>query len=338
MNKTWIITGSRADTGCLKYIIENSKYTHVDIKISDKNNIECNKDNVYMNIKSDEIPLMFGKIVIEFTKLYRMLKPKLIIVLGDRWEILASCLPAIFEKIPIAHIGGGEVSKGSYDEIFRYSISKIAKYHFVISDTCKERLEGQGVKKNIYVVGSPRLDYDVDAIKRLRFIHKYGLIIVHPETLGKGMGKKIKILISALKRIDINYFIISPNVDIEGNVIEKAFKKISDASLYKFILLGTVQKLEHYLALMKSCDVMIGNSSAGIIESPTFKLPTINIGNRQEGRDRQKNVIDVGWDKDLIRKAILKGLSRGFRASIRDIKNVYKNNASEKIIKILEEL
>lgn len=330
MNKTWVITGSRADYGCLKYLIEKSNYMHVEIKIGHESAdrfLNYKHGKIDISIQENTISKMVSQIIKEFEDLYHMFRPEKIVVLGDRWEIFAACIPSIFFDIDIYHIGGGEITKGSYDNILRYSISNMAKYHFVIDEQAKVSLKKRNFD-NIYVVGSPRLDFD--KVSKKKFDRRTALVILHPETNSKNVVYKE--FYQALIECDLDYIVIGPNIDQNSRKIELLN---ADFSITKNVKILHELPLDEYLELLNSVDVLIGNSSAGIQEAASFELPVVNVGDRQTGRYKQKNIIDVNWDKEDIKKGIIKALTLKFKKSLDGVGNIYYNNASEKIINLI---
>jgi len=218
------------------------------------------------------------------------IKPTHVFVLGDRWEVAEFCLIAIVMGIEIIHQGGGEVSQGAYDDIFRDWISRAASVHFVIDARCFNNLTDRGIRQNVYLCGSPRMDYEVKInsreivyqLLRLDPKKKTALLIYHPATLG---GEDPKEIISALKKADLQIMSIRCNTDRGSDEIDELFKLNFEHHYY------TVDH-SSYVNLLANCDIMIGNSSAGITEAVSYKVPVVNIGDRQKGRSKPNNVID----------------------------------------------
>ena len=368
--KTCIITSSRADFGLLKNLIfKIKKNKNFILKIvasgahfSKKygytyDEIKENKIKIYRKIickfHSDDsggISQVMSKCIIESSRIFKTFRPNLVIVVGDRYEILASAISAHLCRIPIAHIHGGEVTQGVIDDAFRHSITKMSHIHFVANAIYKKRVVQLGENpKNVYVVGG----LGVDSISKTNLLTKHQLekkfdfkfntlnflVNFHPETLNKNLAKKqIKELLSAFSKLkNTNLIFTMPGADLENQVVTKLIKKftLKNKNAYFFKSLGQI----NYFSFLKQVDGMIGNSSSGILEMPYFKKGTINIGNRQTGRLMAKSVINVKIKKNKIISAIKKLLSNSFQKSIKNSINPYgKPGASNKIVEILKKI
>jgi len=281
---------------------------------------------------------------------FGMAKPDLAVLLGDRYEILAAAMAALIHNIPIAHLGGGEISEGVIDDSIRHALTKLSHLHFVITEKCADRVRALGEESwRIHVSGSPRLDF-VSNIKYtpkeelseklgIDFDRKAALVIFHPLTLeNENTQKQTEELIAALKETEFSKIIFYPNIDTNSETIIKmledfASDKSNNAKTFK--PLG----MADYLGVLNSVDLIIGNSSAGIVESPSFRLPVVDIGDRQKGRDCMGNVIRAANEKNAILAGITKALSPGFRDSLKDMKNVYGDGAaSKKIADVLSKI
>jgi UDP-hydrolysing UDP-N-acetyl-D-glucosamine 2-epimerase len=323
--KIIVISGSRADYNINFWVLEEMS-KHNDIKfesvilegiqnyIIDNGEYRKHKTwtNKYIKIEGDTMPQKAGYCVSEIGSYFADSQADYVMILGDRFEILMVCACAKLFNIPIIHLGGGEVSEGSYDNDFRDCISRLASAHFTISNKCSDRLKAKGITENVYAVGSPRIDY-IDKFEYNPLILKYYgldtskqtvLVVYHPETNDlKNIEAKAKKFFDSLLDIDLNYIIIYPNHDSGSECIYKLIDNLQGNNIRKFKTLH----LEDWLSVMNAVDMMIGNSSAGIMETPTFKLPCVNVGNRQQGRDRSGNVIDCDYDN--IRGAIYEAIS-----------------------------
>ena len=287
--------------------------------------------------------------IAKFNQIFENNKFDLIIVLGDRYEIFSVASAAKIRRIPMAHIHGGEVTSNAFDESFRHSITLMSQIHFVAAKKYFKRVMQLGKNpKNIYLVGS----LGVSNIKNLKYESKKNLskkfnikfskynffLIYHPETLEKNYGiQGFENLISVLKDFnDVSIFTIFSNSDTGYLKINKTLQKLQkDERFYNF------KSLDHksYLSLLKNCDLIVGNSSSGIIEAPSLDVVTINIGNRQHGRIRSNSIIDCNFNIENIKSSITKGLklSKKIKSKKLKIKNPYDfGNASNKIIKILK--
>ena len=363
MKNFLVYSGSRADFGILKKLIKDlKKIKNINTKLlvggshySNKSNYtfgEISKNKIKIDIKSEiklvntsnvEILNFIAYSILDYTKILSKKKPDLIIVLGDRYETYALVIAAYFLRIKIAHIHGGEVTNGSFDDSIRHSISKLSNYHFVTHETYKKRLIQLGEKRNsIFLVGSLGVQNFIESPKRsrIKILNEYKipqnkkivLVTFHPETNSKILIKKqIDILISALKYFKDLYFIITyNNMDSEGlyfiNKLKILEKKNKNFSLVKS--LGS----DLYFELINIVDLVMGNSSSGIIEVPSTKTPTLNIGTRQSGRIMSKSV----YSCELKKLTIINSIKKILNKKNINTKNVYyKKNTREKILNFL---
>lgn len=309
-------------------------------------------EKVQMLLSSDDpisISTSIGLGVIGFAKAYEKIKPDIILVLGDRFEMLSSAIAALPLKIPIAHIHGGEETQGAFDNVIRHSITKMVHIHFTSTKEYAKKIEKMGEEKwRIFNVGAPSLEN----LKRIKFLKekelekklnfplnpKPLLVTLHPVTMElENTRYYIQQLLKALKKTNFPLIFTMPNPDTYNSIIRKEIINFSKG--YKnckvFENLGT----QIYFNLMKYSLAMVGNSSSGIIEAPSFKLPVVNIGTRQKGRIKAKNVIDVGYSFNEILKGIEKATSKEFINTLKNLKNPYENgNSSKKIADILEKI
>lgn len=272
-----------------------------------------------------------------------------LLVLGDRFETLGAVSGAIPFNIPIAHISGGDITEGLIDEEIRHAITKIAHIHFPTNELSRKRIIQMGEEEwRVFNAGSPSLDLmksaklypknDFFKMHGLDIDKKLFLITFHPVTLELENTKYyLDNLIKALRSLDANTIITYPNCDpCSGVIIEKFKKYVKESSNAKFVKnLG----IKGYFSALKHSDVMIGNSSSGIIEAATFALPVVDIGNRQKNRLSGRNVIHSGYGTKDIVKSINRALSGPFRNSLKNIRNPYgEGDASKKIVKILNHI
>jgi len=369
MIKIATISSTRADFGLLKNLIKKlnrnnfktrliatgthfSKqygYTYRDIlnnkiKIDEKINKKINTSNPVgiSKIMSDHI--------FESSKIFKKLKPDLIILLGDRYEILASAIAAHICCIPIAHIHGGELTNGLIDDAFRHSITKLSQIHFVANKIYKKRVIQLGENpKKVFDVGGMGVDSikatptyskaELEKILNIKFSEKNLLINFHPETLNKNFAKiQTQELLSSLKNLkNTSLFFTMPGAENENldiiKQIKKFVKKRNDS--YFFKSLGH----KKYFSFLKVVDGMIGNSSSGLLEMPSFQKATINLGDRQSGRIKSKSVLDTKIKKKNIIFSIKKIYSKKFINKIKNCKNPYGDGgASTKIVKVLKKM
>jgi len=244
-------------------------------------------------------------------------------ILGDRWNLIPIVTEAIKNNVPIIHQGGGEVSLGSYDETFRRMISQAAKYHFVINENCKANLKERGIIENVFVCGSPRMDYLNYTKPNESTIKDTFIILYHPATNSKENPVE---LFNALKHFNRKMIFINPGDDIGKEKVMTALHINSNEINH-----------DDWIELLNSSCVMIGNSSAGISEAPSYKLPFVNIGHRQDGREKLENVIDCECKCDEIIEAIKKALSQDFKKSITGMVNTFSDRkASYRIAETLK--
>jgi UDP-hydrolysing UDP-N-acetyl-D-glucosamine 2-epimerase len=371
MRKLCVVTGSRSDYGLLSGIIgkiNNSKefelqiiasamhlteeygYTYKEIE-SDGFNINSKVEMDITGSSTDKIAKSIAKGISGFTDALLSLKPDLVIILGDRFEALAAAQTAMIMKIPIAHIHGGEVTEGAVDESIRHSITKMSNLHFVSTESFKNRLIAMGEQPNrIFISGAPGIDNIKNMIniskedleKKLNF--KFGklnfLITFHPVTLSLTKDEQeISELLEGLDYFDEAKIIITfPNADSNSDHIISKLKKYASKNAHRILLVESLG-YKRYLQTLKYIDCVIGNSSSGIIEVPSFKIPTINIGDRQKGRPQAKSVINCVNNKEAIIESVKSALSDDFKNQIKSIENIYgKGNSSKIIISTLSKL
>ena len=308
---------------------------------------------VEMNLEGDSLKDManyFASGVKNFTDYFTNNKPDILVVLGDRSESLAAAFAAMYLNIPIAHINGGDISGGTIDESIRHALTKIAHIHLVHTQENAERVRKMGEDKNrIFVVGALTLDTILNKnlpSKKAVFENckldptKITFLVVqHPVTILKDQGySQMRELLSALKEVNKQTVMLYPNCDAGGMKLIDLIKKYENEN--NFLKVFKNLPHEEYLTLMKSSKLMIGNSSSGIIEAPSFKIPVINIGKRQSGRSRTENIIDVKPEKKEILESINFALSdKEFLKKLQSCKNKFGDGkASEKIVKILKEV
>ena len=365
--KIFLVTVTRADFGLLKNLIfEFKKNSYFNLKViatgthfSKKHGfsfgeIKNNKVKIYKKIliknKTETPGLLLNDINFLSKKILSLIekdKPDLFIVLGDRYEILAITLAAYLSKVPVAHIHGGEITQGSLDDGFRHCISKMSNFHFVCHKDYKTRLINMGENpKTIYIVGA----LGVENIYKTNFLSKETLqkilkinlkrsillVSLQPEITKRLTTKLVDETLSALKYYNDKSIIFTmPGADLHNNII---FKKIliftkKNSNCILFNSLGS----RMYLSFLKIADTLIGNSSSGILEMPTFKKPTINIGNRQKGRVQSNSIINVFPNRFLIKKKIDFIYSK--KINIKMFINPYKSsNTSKKIVSIIKNI
>lgn len=302
---------------------------------------------------AESIAISMGIGMIGFAKAFQRLRPDIIVVLGDRFEIFSAVSAAVPFNIPIAHIHGGEGTEGTMDELYRHAITKMSHLHFTAAAEYRRRVIQMGeCPENVFCFGAPGLD----SITRLPLLTKndlireleipenmlIGVMTYHSSTHEKvSLKTQMKEILSALERFQEIFWVLTyPNADTGGKEIVEAMKKYEKRNINKskiFISLGQIK----YLSLLKHADIMVGNSSSGIIEAPSFMLPVVNIGDRQRGRIKAKNIIDVPKYQEIqIVRAIQKAKSVAFKKSLAGMINPYgqSGNASKRIVETLKNI
>lgn len=299
-----------------------------------------------------EVTKALGQATCGFADAFAELKPELIVLLGDRYELLAAAEAAMIARIPIAHIHGGELTEGLIDEAIRHSITKMSHYHFVASKVYGRRVVQLGEDpQRVFVYGTPGLDnlVKLPLLSRTALEKELGfrlgkpafLVTYHPLTLSAvPSAEGTKSLCRALDHFENARIVFTKsNADPQGISINREidqYVKRKNCSAAVFASLGQLK----YLSLMKEVDVVIGNSSSGVIEAPSFNKATVNIGDRQRGRLKAKSVIDSGESEPEIVAAIEKALSPGFQRSLRKVISPYGRggNISERIKERLKQV
>ncbi len=284
---------------------------------------------------------------IEFAQIFRRIRPDILLLLGDRLEMHAAAVASLPFKIPLAHIHGGESTEGAMDEALRHSLTKFSHLHFTSAQEYHDRIVQMGEEPwRVTVSGAPCLDNlnDLSLIssEKLQARHDISfeepplLVTYHPVTLEYEQTEwQVSELMAALENADRPVIFTYPNADTYGRRIIKAIHSYETAHPNAKAVknLGT----RDYFSLMNISAAMVGNSSSGILEAASFKLPVVNIGSRQRGRIRSPNVIDVDYTEDAILKGIRRALSSEFRAKLRDLRNPYGDGRStERILGVLK--
>jgi UDP-hydrolysing UDP-N-acetyl-D-glucosamine 2-epimerase len=294
-----------------------------------------------------DIGRVMGEVTIGFAKVYNQYRPDIVLFLGDRYEMHAAAVAAIPFGIPLAHIHGGELTYGAIDELFRHSLTKMSHLHFTATETYANRIRQMGEEPwRITVSGAPGLDNLIASQlpSREQLAERFGLdlscdpilVTFHPVTrdLKKNEGYVQNLLAALGEFCNDNIVFTHPNADTEHQVIVKAIKAFLHERSKACLIdnFGT----QGYWGIMKIAKVMVGNSSSGVIEAASFQLPVVNIGTRQEGRIRVRNVIDVDYDQQAISQGIRKALSDYFRHSLQGLQNPYGDgHAAQRIVSVL---
>ena len=307
-------------------------------------------EKVEMLLSSDSpvgITKSLGLGVIGFADALDRLRPNIIVLLGDRYEILAAAQAALIARIPIAHIHGGEATEGSIDEAIRHSITKMAHVHFVAAEPFRNRVMQLGEDPDkVFTVGAPGLDNIVKLklLNRSEFESSIGfklgelnfLVTYHPVTLHKEDPRRaVTELFTALDHFpDARIIFTKSNSDTDGRIIGQMIDRYVAERPARAIAVTSLGQLR-YISAIKHMDIVIGNSSSGLIEVPFMKKPTINIGDRQRGRLNALSVIDCDETAEQIISAVNKALSPDFLSSLSEVASPYGEGNSSPRIKAL---
>ena len=309
-------------------------------------------ERVEMTLSSDTpeaLAKSMGLGTIGFAQAYARLRPDILLVVGDRFEMHSAALAALPFKIPVAHIHGGELTEGAIDDALRHSITKLSHLHFVATEAYRRRVVQMGEEPwRVIVSGAPGLDNlrSVEFLDRKSLETDLGLslengsllVTYHPVTLEyEDTEWQVDQLLGALKECGLPIVFTKPNADTHGSIITRMLQDFVEHYPEARLVdnLGT----QRYFSLMAQVSAMVGNSSSGIIEAPSLGLPAVNIGSRQNGRIRGGNVIDVGYRRDEIVAGIRKAISPEFRAGIPGTTNPYgEGDAADVIVEHIKEV
>lgn len=367
--KICVVTGTRAEYGLmywlLKFLEEENDISlqlivtgmHLSPEFGltyreiEKAGFKIDK-KIEMLLSSDSeigISKSMGLAQISFSEAYQELQPDMVVVLGDRFEIFSAASAAMIARIPIGHIHGGETTEGAVDESIRHAISKMSHLHFTATETYRNRVIQMGEDpQRVFNVGTPGLDsiYLTKLLDRKEFEEAIGfklgkknlLLTFHPVTLENNTSKQhFEELLHAIEKMEDTHFIFTkPNSDTNGRII---IQMIDDFVAHyperscSFISLGHLR----YLSALQHVDVVLGNSSSGLTEAPSFKVATIDVGDRQKGRIKAESVISCQPKEESITEALQLAFSADFQKKLKKVKNPYgEGGASEKIVEILK--
>ncbi len=367
MKKICVVTGSRAEYGLLYWLmkeIEADKDLELQLIVTGMHLSsefgltykEIEKEfkidkKIEMLLSSDTsigISKSMGLAQISFAEAYEELKSDMVVVLGDRYEIFSAACAAMIAKISVAHLHGGEITEGAFDESIRHSITKMSHLHFTATDEYRNRVIQLGEHPSrVFNVGG----MGIESIKRLKLLSKEEfeksiefklnkkniLVTFHPVTLEKSTARKqFQELLDAIDELeDTNIIFTKANSDTDGRVINQMIDEYVIKNSLKsvsFISLGQLR----YLSALQFIDAVVGNSSSGLAEAPSFKIGTINIGDRQKGRIKAGSVIDSASNKISILEAFDKLYSVEFQNILLNIQNPYGDGcASQEIVEVL---
>ena len=368
--KVCVVTGTRADYGLLYWLMKEIEVDNefelqiiaTGMHLSPEFGLtykEIEKDfkidkKIEMLLSSDTaigISKSMGLAQISFAEAYEDLKPDIIVLLGDRYEIFSAASAALIANIPVAHLHGGEITEGAFDESIRHSITKMSHLHFTAAEEYKNRVIQLGEHPSrVFNVGG----MGIENIKRLKLLSrdefeesinfklnkKNILVTFHPVTLENSSAKEqFQELLNAIDELkDTNIIFTKANSDTDGRIINQMCDEYVLKNSNKSICFTSLGQLR-YLSALQYVDAVVGNSSSGLIEAPSFKIGTINIGDRQKGRLSAKSIIDCDSLKSSILQAFEKLYSEEFESILINTNNPYGDGcASEKIIKELKKV
>ena len=366
MKKLAILTTTRADYGLLSPLIKKFKRinglkvfvlatgTHLSsefgmtmneiiadgIRIDKKIAILSNSDT------SEAVSKAMGMALNSFSEYFETTHFDALLVLGDRYECLAVCLAAQNARIPIIHLHGGEITEGAIDNAIRHCITKLSFLHFTSTEDYRRRVIQMGEEPNrVFNVGAMGVENALnlellnkkDCESRINIrLEEYAVLTFHPVTLENKTAESqtIELLNAIAKMSDITFICTKANADMDGRTINKLIEEYSlrYPNIKMFDSLGS----QLYLSLLKNAQFVIGNSSSGIIEAPSFRIPTINIGDRQKGRIQAKSIINCEPKEESIIEAIKLAISSNYRSNIKNVVNPYGDGktTSNKIVEI----
>ena len=369
MKKIAVATGTRAEYGLLKPLIEiihQDKEVALQLYVTAMH-LSPEFGMTVQEIENDGYPICkkietllssdtgvsvlksMSLTQISFAEAFSELQPDILVILGDRTEMLSIAIAAYILGIPIAHLYGGETTEGNYDEAIRHSITKMSYWHFTSTETYKNRVIQLGeAPERVFNAGA----IAIDSIKNISLLSKIDfeksidfrlgkinfLVTYHPVTLENlTAADQFKKLLKALDIFkDVHIIFTKPNSDKDGRIIIKMIDDYVLEHSDKSVAFTSLGQLRYFSAL-QHVNVVIGNSSSGLVEVPVFNIPTVNIGDRQKGRYAPQSIIHCANDEKQITQAIGKSLSDEFKESIKGMKNPYgKGNTAKKIIQILK--
>ncbi len=371
MKNITIVTGTRAEYGLLRPLIKKLEasndfilrlvvtgmhlspefgLTYKEIE-EDGVKIFCKIDTLLSSDSSEAISKSIGLGLVSFSDFFKNQETDLLIILGDRTELLSVSIAAMIKGVPIAHISGGETTEGAYDEAIRHSLTKMSYIHFTATAGYTKRVIQLGeAPERVFNVGA----IGIDSIKNLKLLSrdefqksiafpldkKNLLVTFHPVTLEKESAEQQfrAILDSIDKFTETNIIFTKPNSDKGGRIISKMIDDYVKTNKEKSVSFDSLGQLR-YLSALQFVDAVLGNSSSGIVEVPYFKIPTINIGDRQKGREMPLSIINCEPSESEITSSLELAFSEEFKTSITNVASPYGDGtATDKIFEVLKKL
>ena len=370
MRKICVVTATRAEYGLLKCLLEDIQAdSNLELQIISTGahlspefgltNQQIEEDGFTVNKKieillSSDTPIGVSKSMglaqISFAEAFDELKPDIVVVLGDRYELIPIVSAANIARIPVAHLSGGELTEGAIDETIRHAITKLSQLHFTAMDEYTHRVIQMGEQPSrVFTVGEVGLDnlMRMKLMSRSEFENSIGcnlkarniLFTYHPETTKdiSEIAIDFSKILRGLDNLEDTLLIFTKaNADVGGRLINKMIDDYAAQNKYKAITFTSLGQLR-YLSALQYVDAIVGNSSSGIVEAPSFKLATINIGNRQKGRVKATSVLDVDVDTKKIFDSIQHIYTSEFKKILENTTNPYgQGNSSQKVLNTLK--
>jgi GDP/UDP-N,N'-diacetylbacillosamine 2-epimerase (hydrolysing) len=369
--KICVVTGSRAEYGLMYWLLKDMQADpEIELQLvvtgmhlseefgatwrkieEDGFNITRRVDMLLSGDSPVAISKSMGLGLIGFAQVFLELEPDIVVLPCDRFEILSAAQAALVGRIPIAHIHGGELSEGAIDDAIRHSITKMSHLHFVSTEIYRKRVIQLGEKPDlVFNVGAPGLDQfhrstllgrkELESKLNFSLGEKCFMVTYHPETLGHATPESVlKNLLDAIDCFPEAKIILTyPNADTFGRKLISQIKEYADERPDRVLISSSLGQLL-YLSALKEVDLVIGNSSSGLVEAPSFCTPTVNIGNRQRGRLKAQSVIDCEENKEAVEQGIIYALSEEFQIKSKKTINPYfKNNTSKEILSLLKNI
>jgi GDP/UDP-N,N'-diacetylbacillosamine 2-epimerase (hydrolysing) len=364
-----LLTATRAEYGLLKPLIDRlNREDEFDVRVVvtgahlspefDLTFREIEKDGIVVDEKIEmllsadtttSISKSMGLAMISFADYFERTKPDLLVVLGDRYETLAVCTVAMNQRIPVAHLYGGETTEGAIDESIRHAITKMSYLHFTSTSAYKQRVIQLGEHpERVFNVGALGVENivtqqlltkdELELSLGFKLTRPYALVTFHPVTLENNQSQEQfqELLRVVSNHKDIDFIFTKANADANGRIINKMIDSFvsENRNAVAYTSLGMIR----YLSAMKYCSFVIGNSSSGLLETPSFKIPTINIGDRQKGRIQAESIINCEPNKFSMESAINRALSQEFIQLANNVNNPYGDGqTSKKVVDVIKE-
>lgn len=358
--KICVITGTRAEYGLLRPLltkINNDNSMELQLVVTgmhlspefgltyqeiEQDGFEITERNE-MLLSSDTpngITKSVGVGIIGFADIFTRIVPNMVILLGDRYEALAAATAAMIHRIPIAHIHGGELTEGLIDESIRHSITKMSILHFTATEEYRKRVIQLGEQpEQVFCVGAMGIENiktqsllsreELEKSLQFSLCAPYVMVTFHPVTLEKHTAQvQVENLLDALDEFREYHIIFTKaNADTDGRIINQKIEEYVKRNAERALVVSSLGVIR-YLSTLQYCDMVIGNSSSGIVEAPSFRIPTVNIGDRQKGRTKGKSIIDCGWEKEEVTAAIRKAQIMHKDKMLANVVNPYEGRAT----------